>query len=224
MKKFLSLLVGVIFLLALTVIPASAFIPLQPPVCVFWGKVNVDQKPAPTHLKVSAWINGKKVAETSIIKPGTKKPEYCLRIVQPEDKYFEGKELKFKIGRDLAVERGIWRAGRAFNLDLNAVTNPKLPNSLFSIKDKYEIVWGFNEFKKEWKFYCPEATDEINNLEKLKEGEDYWIKIKKKKELKVEVEGETVKKMIKMGRITLTFGSHDYKLRGGWNHIKWRGR
>ncbi len=119
-SKFLP---GVIIILAVALLlPLAAF--AQPPVCAFYGTAELDGKQVSEGTVISAWIGGKKVAETLY-----QDSKYVLKVVQPSGADFTGKTVTFKIGQYAAAEAGVWEAGEVTKVNLTASTTPaKLPD------------------------------------------------------------------------------------------------
>ena len=82
---------------------AGASILAQPPLCLFHGQAWVDGAPVPGGTRVSAWVEGVKVAETTTADDGS----YRLVVMQPDGKKFSGSTVVFKLGVSTARQTGV---------------------------------------------------------------------------------------------------------------------
>ncbi len=111
MKK---LSVGLILALILSLIPGVVF--AQPPACVFYGNVTLDDEACPGKT-ITAVIDGDEYTATVLSDS-----RYQLKISQPEGKNYAGKEVIFKVDGYTAEQTGTWEEGGVIKLDLSATT------------------------------------------------------------------------------------------------------
>lgn len=94
-------------------IEANLIVSLGPPVCGFYGTATLDGATPADGTAVTAWIDGKKVAETTISSG-----KYGLNI--PGE--YAGEEVSFKVGSGEATETVIWIRGGHVQQALTART------------------------------------------------------------------------------------------------------
>ena len=136
MKKIaISLLVLVLLLLSAFSSPALA----QPPVCLFFGQARVDGAPVPGGSRVSAWVEGVKVAETTTADDGS----YKLVVTQPDGKNFSGSTVVFKLGESTARQTGVWMAGEVINLNLDFRAPTPAPASGLGCRPRAQSQGGW---------------------------------------------------------------------------------
>jgi len=108
--------------------------------------------------------------------------------------------LHFAGSKACSIANPIAKVFEKLNLSLPEVTGEELVDE--ALKDiDYEIVWGFKNEIKEWKFYDPNAPW-ASDLRFFIPGCGYWILSKREQKLK--------------------HGEYEWTLYKGWNLIGWR--
>ena len=119
--SLLALLLNVALLVALPVVVLAQGQPPRP--AVFGGTAMVDGATAADGTMISAWIDGKKVASTTVDSGG-----YAFFVAQPPGESFSGKQITFMVGNLTAGETATWGGDVAGELNLTAVTPPPPAN------------------------------------------------------------------------------------------------
>ena len=115
-------LVAPLVLMGLVAIPTVVLAQAQSPrPAVFGGTATVGGSTAANGVNVSAWIDGKKVASTTVSGGN-----YAFSIAQPPGESFHRKTITFKVGNTTASETATWLAdgGGILNLNAGSVARP----------------------------------------------------------------------------------------------------
>ena len=73
--------------------------------------------PAPYGTQVTAWIDGVKVASTTVIGGN-----YAFVVDQPQGASYIGKLIMFKVGTGFATQTGTWEVAGGKELNLTATS------------------------------------------------------------------------------------------------------
>jgi hypothetical protein len=123
MKTKKSLII-ILIVSGLLIANFSSALALPPLPSSFWGTVKVDGSNVPLDTKVSAWINGVKYAEATVILDGGE-TWYALDVPgdDPETGLIEGgvtgDYVVFHIGTLVTTVTAPWQTGKNVRLDLN---------------------------------------------------------------------------------------------------------
>ena len=99
-------LVAPLVLMGLVAIPTVVLAQAQSPrPAVFGGTATVGGSTAANGVSVSAWIDGKKVASTTVSGGN-----YAFSIAEPPGESFHRKTIIFKVGNTTASETATWLA------------------------------------------------------------------------------------------------------------------
>ena len=82
---------------------------------IFYGDVRVDGGGVPDGTVISAYIGGELCGTAETLNS-----KYTLKVIQPQNRNYEGKKVTFKIGNFEAREESIWSVGMNIALDLSA--------------------------------------------------------------------------------------------------------
>ena len=93
--------------------PAAPHAP--PPVCNFYGSLQVGGADAPVGTAVSAWIEDAKAAEATTTSVGS----YVIKVVQPEGETYAGKTVAFRIDDRATGIASTGEAGENRNVPLS---------------------------------------------------------------------------------------------------------
>lgn len=94
-------------------VKADLIVSLGPPVCGFYGTAELDGVAAVDGTAVTAWIDSKQVAQTTVASG-----QYGVNI--PGE--YTGETVSFQIGGQVATERAVWVRGGHMQTALNART------------------------------------------------------------------------------------------------------
>ena len=106
-----TLVVSLVIAITMLVVAPSLATALaqQPPLpSVFGGTAILDGATAADGTEVSAWIDGAKVATTTVNPNGNNPGNYALKIPQPPGRSYNGQEVAFRIGDFTTAEIGTW--------------------------------------------------------------------------------------------------------------------
>lgn len=126
--KYKNLFLGILIVVLLSLLDSGYGLAGPPPMpASFFGTVKMAGSNVPSTTKVSAWINGVKYAETTVL---TYNSDTVYAIDVPGDiagtPEIEGGTtgdlIFFLIGDLAATQTGIWQAGTNTELDLSAIT------------------------------------------------------------------------------------------------------
>lgn len=124
-----------------------------PPVCRFFGSVELDSKKLPSGTTVAAFESEgrKKLAETTSVGSS-----YVLTIVESGAKSLSRAEIYFEVGGHRAREKGLWLRGNVRKVDLTAYSKMVAPTDVFtreiarwSLEQAKEVLaWCQKEMEK----------------------------------------------------------------------------
>ena len=127
-----TLVVSLVIAITMLVVAPSLATALaqQPPLpSVFGGTAILDGATAADGTEVSAWIDGAKVATTTVNPNGNNPGNYALKIPQPPDRSYNGQEVAFRIRDFTTAEIGTWESSGGGILNLTASSAPPDPTS-----------------------------------------------------------------------------------------------
>jgi len=122
-----TLVVSLVIAITMLVVAPSLATALaqQPPLpSVFGGTAILDGATAADGTEVSAWIDGAKVATTTVNPNGNNPGNYALKIPQPPGRSYNGQEVAFRIGDFTTAEIGTWEGSGGGILNLTASSAP----------------------------------------------------------------------------------------------------
>jgi len=111
MGKLISIVAVVV--IAMFLLPAVA-LAQAPPVCNFYGSLQVDGAAGPVGTVVSAWVDGAMVASATTTSVGL----YVIKVVQPEGETYGNKTVAFRIDDRATGITSTWEAGDAKDVPL----------------------------------------------------------------------------------------------------------
>ena len=111
MGKLISIVAVVV--LAMFLLPAVALAQVEPPVCTFYGNLEVDGAAGPVGTVVSAWIDDAMVASATTTSVGL----YAIKVVEADTPY-GNKTVAFRINDRATGITSTWEAGDARDVPL----------------------------------------------------------------------------------------------------------
>lgn len=132
MGKLISIVAVVV--IAMLLLPAVA-LAQAPPVCSFYGSLEVDGADAPVGTVVSAWMDDAMVASATTTSVGL----HVIKVVQPEGETYGNKTVAFRVNDIATGVTSTWEAGGAKSVPLTVGEGPIGPGA------ELEVVVSWTE-------------------------------------------------------------------------------
>jgi hypothetical protein len=170
--KVLALLIGLALLFTL---PATVLAQRVPP-HVYVGAAAIDNAPAPDGTTVTAWIDGRQAASTTV-SGGS----YTIQVDQG-DASFADKRVSFKVGGNDAAQSATWSFGGSDELNLTAAA-AQVTRTVFAEvianNDNLARVWRYSNATQTWAFFDPRpAFAAANTLTNTSSRDIVWVNVK----------------------------------------------
>jgi hypothetical protein len=169
--KVLPLLIGVALLF---ILPATVSAQRVPP-HVFVGTATIDGARAPDGATVTAWIDGRQAASTTV-SGGS----YTI-LVDQGDASFAGKRVSFQVGGNDAAQSTTWSIGGGDELNLAATAQATgtVFADVIANNDNLVRVWRYSNATQSWAFYDPRPAFSVaNTLTNPSSKDIVWVNVK----------------------------------------------
>ena len=120
MGKLISIVAVVV--IAMFLLPAVA-LAQAPPVCSFYGSLQVNGVDAPVGTVVSAWMDDAMVASATTTSVGL----HVIKVVQPEGETYANQTVAFRVNDIATGVTSTWEAGEAKSVPLSVGEGPIVP-------------------------------------------------------------------------------------------------
>jgi hypothetical protein len=170
--KVLALVIGVALLFIFTAIVSAQRVPPH----VFVGTATIDGARAPDGTTVTAWVDGRQAASTTVYGGS-----YVIPVDQG-DGSFAGKRVSFQVGGNDAAQSATWSFGGTDELNLTTVAAQETRTVFAEVianNDNLARVWRYSNATQTWAFFDPRpAFAAANTLTNPSSRDIVWVNVK----------------------------------------------